>query len=540
MKTAATRLQKTRRDVPQALGLLRVSKIVQETARQNDDLDAVEREFGIQVFKRLEIADLSGTATMTDADITALLSELHEPRVAGLAISAVDRLFRPGRQYKAWGILDAFVEARKPIWSAREGLIEAWTDEGYDKLMASGTRAGAEWREIRRRSMAEKLRLARQGVQTSATTPYGYRFKKLARRQGTWVIHEPEAQVIRKMFELAGLGYTGFKISKWLNKLGEFADREGVRIPSPRGGMWSDSVVRQTMKNPAYIGEARYAAKSDHAVVVKVPAILATEEQRAWWDAAAAARATNLERRSGRPSPNYLFQSLIYCSRCGGRMTGIRESSNRRYYGCFARNRMTHERKCPARQIRVEKLEQAVYGAILARLATRATIERILEAHREELNASRGVGAQKEERLAKLKRDEALHKLKLDDGDLIHLYKENKAKLLGVQAEIAVIERELARAGTIFVMPSSRAVAEFLKVIEDAKDWTEYEHRRGFIERTITKISYGEGRFTVEGRIVFSPAESLSDRNDEAQNPYSRLGSTTGFVPFVFSGKVAA
>jgi len=540
MKTAETKLQKTRRDVPQTLGLIRASTRKQDVERQHADLDWLEIRYGIQISERLVIEGLSGKDTLHDPDVQKILKRLADPHIAGLAISAVDRLVRPGEgDFTAYSIFQPFVPVHKPIWSKREGFIEPWTAEGHDICVDAAKKARSERLELRRRSMDEKLVLAKIGVQTSATAAYGYRFAKAERRRGTWVIYEPEAAVVRKIFSLAAMGYTGYRIAFWLNKLGEFAEREGARIPSATGKFWNDGTVRQLMRNSSYIGEGRYAHRSDHAVVIPVPAILKTEQERAWWDAAQMARATNLEKRSGRPSSAYLLQSLIYCGRCGGRLTGIRESGNRRSYGCFARNRTHHKRICFNPQIPCAKLDEAIYGALLTQLGTRATIEKILKSYRDQLNASTGLGASRSDRLAKLKRDEQALNRKLSDGDLLHLWEQTKRELLGVRSEIATIEREASKAANVFVMPNSRAVDIFLKVVEAARHWTEYRDRRDFVEAAVVKISYADNEYVVEGRIAFADSNA-SVRKHDPQNPYRGLGSTTGFVPFVFSGKVAA
>jgi hypothetical protein len=60
VKTIATILAETRRDVPQALGLIRTSGNDQDILRQHRDLDWLEIRYGIQFSKRLAIEGLSG------------------------------------------------------------------------------------------------------------------------------------------------------------------------------------------------------------------------------------------------------------------------------------------------------------------------------------------------------------------------------------------------------------------------------------------------------------------------------------------------
>src|SRR5215831_2640447 len=118
---------------PRAIGLLRTSSDQSDVGRQKIDIEDLEREFNLDMIRTLEIAGLSGTQTLNDADVQKILQEMSDPSVNGLALSAVDRLFRP-EDFADLRILSPFKRWRKWIWSAREGLIEAWTDEGWDKL----------------------------------------------------------------------------------------------------------------------------------------------------------------------------------------------------------------------------------------------------------------------------------------------------------------------------------------------------------------------------------------------------------------------
>src|SRR5215471_17105066 len=163
----------TRRDVPQLLGLVRVSGVAQDVERQLADLDWLEARYEAQVSKRLSIEGLSGKDTLKDADVQAILDELKDPRWSGLAISALDRLVRPGEDdFIAYGIFQKFNSARKPIYSRREGVLEPWTTAGHDACIGAAQRARAERLEIRRRTMDERIVLAKQGVQCSSTAPY--------------------------------------------------------------------------------------------------------------------------------------------------------------------------------------------------------------------------------------------------------------------------------------------------------------------------------------------------------------------------------
>src|SRR5262249_55781634 len=140
--------------------LLRVSTDLQDVARQRTDLERLKKRFNLHAVRTLELHGVSGTATLDNKQVQQVLNDLANPDVAGLGLSSLDRLFRPGKRYGQFAILDRFVDEGKAMWTIREGEIDPATDEGYDKCIQAGGRAGAEWRDLRTRTMAgrrEKL-----------------------------------------------------------------------------------------------------------------------------------------------------------------------------------------------------------------------------------------------------------------------------------------------------------------------------------------------------------------------------------------------
>jgi DNA invertase Pin-like site-specific DNA recombinase len=186
------------------INLLRVSTDQQDVARQRADLARLQKKCELETVRALELVGVSGTATLTNQDVQRVLSDLGRADVDGIAVSALDRLFRPGKRYGQFAILDRFVDEGKAIWSAREGFVDPATDEGYDKCMSAGTRAGAEWRELRRRTLGGKEALRREGrhVNRHATLPRGVNFDKAT---GQWSYKEPDCSRAARMFPLLSL-----------------------------------------------------------------------------------------------------------------------------------------------------------------------------------------------------------------------------------------------------------------------------------------------------------------------------------------------
>src|SRR6516225_2437426 len=153
--------------------LLRVSTDLQDVARQRTDLERLKKKFNLTALRTLELHGVSGTATLDNKQVQQILKDLALSEVAGIGLSALDRLFRPKR-YGQFAILDRFVDEGKMIWSLREGEIDPASDEGYDKCIQAGGRAGAEWRDLRRRTMDGRREARESGHLDHGCAAYGY------------------------------------------------------------------------------------------------------------------------------------------------------------------------------------------------------------------------------------------------------------------------------------------------------------------------------------------------------------------------------
>jgi DNA invertase Pin-like site-specific DNA recombinase len=145
-----------------ALALLRVSSNHSDVARQRNDIEKLKKWFGFEVVRTLELTGVSGTVTLTNAQVQQLLREVEQPGIDGLAASAVDRVARP-KKGAHYAIVDGMADARRTLWTVREGELKLWTDEGHDRTMAALQRAGSEWREIRRRTVDGKREKKQMG-----------------------------------------------------------------------------------------------------------------------------------------------------------------------------------------------------------------------------------------------------------------------------------------------------------------------------------------------------------------------------------------
>jgi len=129
--------------------MLRVSSDKQDVERQEYDVRENREQYGLNVLRQVRLK-ISGTLVMTSPEVQQMIRELSQPGVDGVSLSALDRLFRP----KDFDIkmFQFFFANQKVIVSTKDGIVEPWTDRGWEVCMTGALKAGAELREIKRRS----------------------------------------------------------------------------------------------------------------------------------------------------------------------------------------------------------------------------------------------------------------------------------------------------------------------------------------------------------------------------------------------------
>ena len=139
----------------------------------------------------------------------------------------------------------------------------------------------------------------------------------------SWVIDEPKAALIRRIYDDYAGGASANAIAHALNE----AD-----IPTARGVRWKGQAIGTMLDNPAY---AALSLSDDRLVPARWPAIVARET----WDVVRARRDADPRRRGnlGKPRPHapYLLSGLMWCGLCGRKMTHTtRTRDGRGSYHC--------------------------------------------------------------------------------------------------------------------------------------------------------------------------------------------------------------
>lgn len=307
-----------------ALGLTRVSTDTQDVARQRADIKKLKTKYDLDVVRILELIGVSGTATLSNAQVQQILREVQQSGIEGLACSSVDRLARPKRGAD-FGIATTFEEGRKTIWTVRDGELQMWTDEGWERFMNALTRAGSEWREIRRRTLdgkREKRKLGRN-VNGRAVLPRGLCYRRITNAagktiDGEWSYNEAELAKVEEAYRLL------------------FEDRYALSEIERRVG-WPRGRIR-TLANAAWKGLRIYPPTGDSTETLEVPLPLKPVLTVQRWDLAqtllAKRRTWSKEARDQR----HLGKDLLFC-----------HCSRKYYTHCDKRPGQHDEYYCPTR-----------------------------------------------------------------------------------------------------------------------------------------------------------------------------------------------
>lgn len=296
-------------------------------------LDEIKRRGG-RAGKRFQAANQSGYTIHKTPIYDEVVERVRSGKSSGVVIPYGDRLTR-----NWWGVgpfyeqMDAvegeIVFVGRPDLDYRDPDGQVLT--GMDAVMQTKTA-----REARRRGNIIANRLVHErGVPNKVS--YGYRRNGQPDGQGgvvkiephrdekALVVHEPEAEVVRRIYQLRLDGFSVTAITQRLND-------EGVR--SPRGGYWVHKTVSGLIANEAYLGVVKLGERRNenaHTALVS----------RADWERAQVAPVTI--RRSGRFIGGVAV-GITYCSSCGRPMSSRGLSGGKLTYGC---RRLSGSGPCP-------------------------------------------------------------------------------------------------------------------------------------------------------------------------------------------------
>jgi site-specific DNA recombinase len=324
------------------IGILRVSTDQQDVERQRRDVAAAAHIHNLEIVRAVELQDVSGTKVLTNADVRKVLTDLARPDIAGVVISAVDRLIRPGRLGDLQ-IFDAFQRTKKVIFTPGQ-IIDINTQAGFLTSGIMGVIAGLERQMILARTSAGKEISRQRGGNPSGSVvlPRGVGYSKST----GWTYTEPDSSRIRQAYDLL------------------FERRSWHDIAQRIGGGFTYNGVKTSLKNPIWMGVRRYTIGRETPLELRVIDQPLISPER--WQAA---QEIILEKRTRwtktkRP-PHVLLSGLIRCA-CG-KPCYVRIKGQRGYYFCST-GFPGRGPRCGARTVQQAAADREVIDYVATRL----------------------------------------------------------------------------------------------------------------------------------------------------------------------------
>ena len=201
---------------------------------------------------------VSGETIAARPVMQRLLSEVGRGRFQGVLVMEVERLAR-GDTMDQGLVAQTFRYAdTKIITPLKTYDPQNEFDEEYFEFGLFMSRR--EYKAINRRLQRGRLASAKEGKYVAPLPPYGYLRQKLAGEKGfTLAPHPEQADVVRLIFDYYVIGERQPNGGRRRLGISLIAKRlSALRIPPQKGEHWSESSVRDILKNPVYLGKIRW------------------------------------------------------------------------------------------------------------------------------------------------------------------------------------------------------------------------------------------------------------------------------------------
>ena len=210
-----------------------------------------------------------------------------------------------------------------------EGMLEAIA-EWYSRNLSENTKRGQNDNSLK--------------CITNGQTPYGYRVGP----DKHFVIYEPEAAIVRRIFDYYSKGYTYTAITEEMNK-------EGLK--TRLGNPYIRNTIMYIIQNDSYIGVYHYGGVR---VSGGMPAIISQE----LWDICQAMRQKKTKKHA-KSEFDYYLAGKCNCGVCGANVHAthctMRHNKKLAYYVCGNKKRTG----CSSHFVRKEKIEEPIFDFLI-------------------------------------------------------------------------------------------------------------------------------------------------------------------------------
>lgn len=199
---------------------------------------------------------VSGDTIASRPEMQNLLADVEQCLWDGVLVMEVERLAR-GDTIDQGIVAQAFkLSNTKIITPIKTYDPNNEYDEEYFEFGLFMSRR--EFKTIKRRLNAGRLRSVKDGNYIGSVAPYGYEKARIDKRH-TLIIKESEADIVKMIFDMYINGTSKNEIARKLN---------AMQIPTKYGYKWLSSGIRDVLKNPTYIGKLKWDTRKEVKTVV--------------------------------------------------------------------------------------------------------------------------------------------------------------------------------------------------------------------------------------------------------------------------------
>lgn len=307
---------------------------------------------------------VSGETIDARPEVRRLISAVENKEYDGVLVMDADRLARgdtvdQGIISRAFRLSGTKIITPRKVYDPNSEFDEEYFE--FELFMAR-----REYKIINRRIQRGRIASVNEGRFIGSTPPYGYDKVKIQNGKGYTLKPNSEADTVKYIFSRYIKGDGASIIANSLDDMG---------VPTRSGKPWSKATITDMLKNPVYIGKIRWSHRKDikqsvNGQVVTVrknnaDCILADGLHKAIISdndfEAAQVRLSENKKKPVRAS--YILQNpftgLMYCGKCGSKMTRLGSNARSKYDTIKCTNR-----KCDCVSAPIFLVEQSVLDSM--------------------------------------------------------------------------------------------------------------------------------------------------------------------------------
>ena len=287
---------------------------------------------------------ISGTEAENRPEFQRMIADSAKRQFQGVLVYQLDRFAR--NRYDSATYKARLKKNGVKVLSARENI----SDDASGVLMESVLEGMAEYfsAELSQKVKRGMSLTAEKCEHTGSYTPLGYKVvdKKYA-------LHEDEAPIVKRMFEMYLAGKTMVAIIRYL-------DENGVK--TRHGNSYHKDTIRRILTNRKYLGIYIYNGVEIPGGIPQIIDDVTFEQAQIQLEKnkKAPARAKAVEE-------NYLLTTKLFCGYCGCAMTGVSGTSRtgaiHQYYGCVTQRKRGN---CNKKTVQKTYIENSVVDGVLS------------------------------------------------------------------------------------------------------------------------------------------------------------------------------